>query len=115
MNKIYICYDKITGNENAVFMAENDLDVVRNMVLSGYFKINRLIDTTLYDVGISINKKGMCTKYDGFPKEVEVIKCLEELSIQIEKDMKKIEGNEQEVEKKIKDSVKKLDKVLEKD
>lgn len=80
--KCYAVIDKITEDVLCIIKAKNQKDCVRNMVFSGFFKVNRLNDTKVYECYMP--------KYE---REVNLTETMKELSIEIEDKAKKIDGD----------------------
>lgn len=97
-NKIYICYDSITEKEVCVTMGYNEKDVVRNLVLSGFFKVYRLKDIMMYSTGLTVLDRGG-TGYEGEVEKVDVEKVLKELEIEFTNEAKEISKNPTEAKK----------------
>lgn len=94
-NKIYIIYDKVTEVESAVIMGTNDNEVVRSLIFSGYFKVNRIRDTEIYNTGLTI--KGMEGRVENdfdLPYEVNIEEILKELEIEITTKAEEVEPTE---------------------
>lgn len=109
MNKLYVIYDKVKDEENAVFMAKNDKDCIRELVFCNYFKMNRLDDTEIWFTGLTIDKDGVLNTSDERAK-LNIKEICEELSFSMENKAEKIEGTEDEVKEKIvNECIEKLD------
>ena len=93
--KCYAIIDKITNETLMYLQGNNEKAVVRELVLSGYFKVARLGDTQIIECEI--------------PKEkstVNIEKALKELEISFEDKAEKIADNSKDAEKIIRKEVK---------
>lgn len=109
MNYIYIIYDTVADEENAVIMAKNDKDAVRQLVYCGYFKVNRLKDTALYNTGLTIkDKEGSVENNFDLPYEVGIEDELKKLSIEME--TKAEEKDPKEMATELKEKAKEVEK-----
>ena len=100
---IYAIYDKVSDTLIASYKGVNDKDVIRELVLCGFFKYNRIRDIDIYNTGLYLVEKGgvVSDKNITFPKKVDIMKTLEELAVKIENEAEKIEGTVDEVKEKI--------------
>ena len=100
---IYGIYDTVSENLIAVYKGVTDKDVIRELVMCGFFKYNRLSDIKIYNTGVyMVDEGGVLTDRDiTIPKEVDIKKTLEELAVKIENEAEKIEGTVDEVKEKI--------------
>lgn len=94
--KIYTMYDTVTKDCVAVMKAKNDKDLVRMMVFCGYFKVNRLEDTEVYDTGVILDNdcKGLVLSTENSYKKLNVKELLKELSIEVENKAEEIDKEE---------------------
>lgn len=93
--KCYAIVDKVRDEVLMYLQANNEKTVVRELVMSGYFKVNRLKDTVIIECEL--------------PKEkcaINIEKALKELEISFEDKAEKIAENSKEAEKIIKEEVK---------
>lgn len=94
--KCYAVVDKIRDEVLMYLQANNEKAVVRELVLSGYFKVNRLKDTVIIECELPKEK---CT--------INIEKALKELEISFEDKAEKIANTSKEAVEIIKKEVKK--------
>lgn len=94
--KCYAIVDKIRDEVLMYLQANNEKAVVRELVLSGYFKVNRLKDTVIIECELPKEK---C--------EINIEKALKELEISFEDKAEKIADTSKEAVEIIKKEVKK--------
>ena len=94
--KIYLVWDKIAEEGLCVTMGKNDKDVLRSMIFSGFFKVNRLEDIEIIDTGAVVEgeKKGITLKGEDAYKIVNIEKVVEELKLSLENKAEDIEKKE---------------------
>lgn len=93
--KCYAIIDKIREETLMYLQGNNEKTVVRELVLSGYFKVNRLKDTQIIECEL--------------PKEkntINIEKALKELEISFEDKAEKIADNSKKAEEIIRKEVK---------
>ncbi len=93
--KCYAIVDKVREEVLMYLQGNNEKTVVRELVLSGFFKVNRLKDTNIIECEL--------------PKEkyaINIEKTLKELEISFEDKAEKFAENSKEAEKKIREEVK---------
>lgn len=105
--RVYIVWDTVKEEEQAVVLAKSDKEVVRELVFSGYFRFNRVKDTEIIDTGCYISGEGKEIIKDNLTYgKIDLEQTLKELSIEMEDKAEKIEGTNEEVIEKIKNDVK---------
>lgn len=93
--KCYAIIDKVREETLMYLQANNEKAVVRELVLSGYFKVNRLKDTVIIECDLPKEKH-----------EINIEKALKELEISFEDKAEKIAETSKEAEEIIKKEVK---------
>ena len=92
--KCYAIIDKIREETLMYLQGNNEKAVVRELVLSGYFKVNRLKDTQIIECELPKEK---CT--------IIIEKALKELEISFEDKAEKIADNSKKAEEIIRKEV----------
>lgn len=100
MAKLYGIRDVVTNKFMFVAMAENDRDVVRQLVNMNFFKIYRLMDIELIKLNEDVE-----TMANSWSKKLNLKAIIEGLAYEIEDKAKEIKGTEREVADKIKAKV----------
>ncbi len=93
--KCYAVVDKVKDEVLVYLVARNEKAAVRDLIMSGYFKVNRLEDTVIIECEL--------------PKEkykINIKKALKELEISFEDKAEKIADTSKEAEEIIKREVK---------
>lgn len=93
--KCYAIIDKVRDEVLMYLQGNNEKTVVRELVLSGYFKVNRLKDTQIIECELPKEKN-----------EINIEKALKELEICFEDKAEKIANNTKEAEEIIRKEVK---------
>lgn len=109
MEKVYMVCDKWNEKVTFIYMAMNELDLIRNMVWCGFFQTSRVMDTKIIETGYAIENNDLVAM--GKRREIEIEPCLEKLSIQIENKAKEIDETKEELTKNLEKG--NLDKVKE--
>lgn len=89
--KCFKIVDKVNGETMAILQAKNEKDCIRNIVFSGFFKVNRLIDTKVIECEMPKDIR-----------EINIETVLKDLSISLEDKAEKVAETPKEVEDKIK-------------
>lgn len=98
LDKVFTVKDKVSGSVRAVYMAKNEKDMVRTLAFMGYWKVERWIDTEIYETGYIVESDGSITGLNKF-KKVDLEKVARELSIQLESEAKPINEKKEDIEK----------------
>lgn len=98
LDKVFTVKDKISGSVRAVYMAKNEKDMVRTLAFTGYWKIERWIDTEIYETGYIVESDGSITGLNKF-KKVDLENVAKELSIQLEREAKPINEKKEDIER----------------
>ena len=91
----YAIIDKIREETLMYLQGNNEKTVVRELVLSGFFKINRLKDTEIIECELPKEKN-----------KINIEKTLKELEISFEDKAEKFAENSKEADKIIREEVK---------
>lgn len=94
MLKVYFIYDCVSDCWVGSETAKNEKDLVRSLVMGGFFKYNRLEDLKFIvaDQDVESIPKGA---------EVNIMKVVEEMNYKIEPKGEKVADNLEEAKKKI--------------
>lgn len=104
--RIYIVWDTVKEEEQAVILGKSDKEIVRELVFSGYFRFNRVKDTEIIDSGCYMTCEGKEIEKDNLTYgKIDLEETLKELSIEMEEKGENIEGSNEEVIEKIKKNV----------
>ena len=93
--KCYAIVDKVIGEALMYLKGKNEKEVVRELVLTGYFKVNRVKDTQIIECELPKEKN-----------EINIEKALKELEISFEDKAEKIADNSKKAEEIIRKEVK---------
>ena len=95
VKKCYAVIDKIREETLMYLQGNNEKAIVRELVLSGYFKVNRLKDTLIIECELPKEKAA-----------INIEKTLKELEISFEDKAEKIADNSKKAEEIIREEVK---------